>query len=54
MLMYADDTATVCYIRQNIAKGVIDVEVLKLWEWISDNKLSLNIAKIKYIYKSKQ
>ena len=32
-----------------IGEEVINVELLKLWDWRRENKLSLNIAKIKYM-----
>ena len=47
--MYADDTTLYCNINQNISEEVINVELLKLWEWLGANKLSLNIAKTKYM-----
>ena len=49
MLMYADDTNLYCNINQDIGKEVINAELLKLWEWLGANKLSLNIAKTKYM-----
>ena len=47
--MYADDTTLYCNINQNIGEEVINAELLKLWEWLGANKLSLNIAKTKYM-----
>ena len=47
--MYADDTTLYCNISQNISEEVINVELLKLWDWLGANKLSLNIAKTKYM-----
>ena len=47
--MYADDTTLYCNINQNIGEEVINAELLKLWEWPGANKLSLNIAKTKYM-----
>ena len=49
MLMYADATTLYCNISQDIGEGVINAELSKLWEWLGANKLSLNIAKIKYM-----
>ena len=49
MLMYADDTTLYCNINQNISEEVINVELLKLWDWLGANKLSLNMAKTKYM-----
>ena len=49
MLMYADDTTLYCNINQNMDEEVINVELLKLWERLGANKLSLNIANTKYM-----
>ena len=49
MLIYADDTTLYCNINQDIGEKVINAELLKLWEWLDANKLSLNIAKTKYM-----
>ena len=49
MLMYADDTTLYCNINQNIGEELINAELTKLWEWLGANKLSLNIAKTKYM-----
>ena len=49
MLMYADDTTLYCNINQNIGETLINSELTKLWEWLGANKLSLNIAKTKYM-----
>ena len=49
MLMYSDDTTLYCNSNQDIGEEVINTELLKLWEWFGANKLSLNIAKTKYI-----
>ena len=38
-----------CKINQDIGEEVINAELLKLWEWLGANKLSLNIAKTKYM-----
>ena len=43
--MYADDTTLYCNINQNIGDEIINAELMKLWEWLGANKLSLNIAK---------
>ena len=45
----ADDTTLYCNINQDIYEEVINSELLKLWEWLGANKLSLNIAKTKYM-----
>ena len=47
--MYADDTTLYCNINQIIVEGLINAELTKLWEWLGANKLSLNIAKTKYM-----
>ena len=47
--MYADDTTLYCNISQNIGEEVINAELSKIWEWLGANKLSLNIAKTKYM-----
>ena len=49
MLMYADGTTLYCNINQNISEEVINVELLKLRDWLGANKLSLKIAKTKYM-----
>ena len=49
MLMYADDTTLYCNINQNIGEELINADFTKLWEWLGANKLSLNIAKTKYM-----
>ena len=45
--MYAYDTTLYCNINQNIGEDVSNAELLKLWEWLGANKLSLYIAKLK-------
>ena len=47
--MYADDTTLYCNINQIIGEDLINPELTKLWEWLGANKLSLNIAKTKYM-----
>ena len=47
--MYADDTTLYCNISQNIGEEVINAELSEIWEWLGANKLSLNIAKTKYM-----
>ena len=50
--MYADDTTLYCNnatFSQNIGEEVINAELSKIWEWLGANKLSLNIAKTKYM-----
>ena len=47
--LYADDITLYCNINQDIGEEAINAELLKLWEWLGANKLSLNIAKTKYM-----
>ena len=49
ILMYADNTTLYCNISQNKGEEVINAELMKLWDWLGANKLSLNIAKTKYM-----
>ena len=49
MLLYADDTTLYCNISRDIGEEVINAELSILWEWLGANKLSLNIAKTKYM-----
>ena len=49
MLMYVDDTTLHCNINQNTGEELINAELTKLWEWLGANKLSLSIAKTKYM-----
>ena len=47
--MYADNTTLYCNISPNKGEEVINAELMKLWDWLGANKLSLNIAKTKYM-----
>ena len=47
--MYVDDITLYCNISQTIGEEVINAELMKLWDWRGANKLSLNIAKTKYM-----
>ena len=49
MLMYADDTTLYCNINQTITAKTINREVIKISQWLGANKLSLNVAKIKFM-----
>ena len=49
MMMYAGDTTLYCNINQNIEEEIINAELMKLLEWLGANKLSLIIAKTKYM-----
>ena len=43
MVMYADDTTLFCNIDNNVTEDVINRELLKVYEWLGANKLSLNV-----------
>ena len=47
--MYADDTTLFCNIDNNVTEDVINRELLKVGEWLGANKLSLNVAKTKFM-----
>ena len=47
--MYVKDTALYCNINQNIGEELINAELMKLREWLDAIKLSLIIAKTKYM-----
>ena len=49
MLMYADDTTLYCNINQNILEIEINHEFGKVSQWLSVNKLSLNVGKTKFM-----
>ena len=49
MLMYADDTTLYCNLNQNTCAIVINNELDKISEWLSSNKLSLNVRKTKFM-----
>jgi len=49
MLMYADDTTLYCNLNQDVNEAVINNELVKVNNWLSSNKLSLNINKTKFI-----
>ena len=49
MLNKAADTTLYRNINQNTGEEVINVKLLKLWDWLGANNLSLNIAKEKYM-----
>ena len=48
MVMHADNTTLFCNIDNNVTEDVINRELLKVYEWLGANKLSLNVAKIKF------
>ena len=50
MIMYADDTTLFCDINRNSAdEHLLNVELCKITDWLSANKLSLNVTKTKCI-----
>ena len=49
MLMYADDTTLCCNLNGVNSEVTINNELLKISEWLSSNKLSLNIKKTKFM-----
>ena len=49
MVMYADDTTLFCNIDNNVTEDVINRELHKVYEWLGANKLSLNVAKTKFM-----
>ena len=51
MLMYADDTTLYCNLNGVNSEVKINNELSKISEWLSSNKLSLNIKKIKFMSK---
>ena len=48
MLMYADDTTLYCNINDANSEQVNN-ELCKISDWLSSNKLSLNVNKTKYM-----
>ena len=48
MIMYADDTTLICDINGNPAdEHLLNMELCKITDWLSANKLSLNVNKTK-------
>ena len=48
MIMYADDTTLFCDINGNPAdEHLLNMELCKITDWLSENKLSLNVNKTK-------
>ena len=55
MLIYADDTTLICNLDQLRNEPILNLELSKINDWMSSNKLSLNIKKTKYmIYHTNQ
>ena len=49
MLMYADDTTLYCNINNANSGTILNNELCKISDWLSSNKLSLNVKKTKYM-----
>ena len=47
--VYADDTTLYCNINQTITAETINRELIKISQWLGANKLSLNVAKTKFM-----
>ena len=48
--MYADDTTLFCGINRNPAdEHLLNTELCKITDWLSANKLSLNVNKTRYM-----
>ena len=47
--MYADGTTLYCNINQQTTENDINIELIKIKHWLSANKLSLNVAKTKFM-----
>ena len=50
MLMYADDTTLYCNLNGVNFEVKLNNELSKISEWLSSNKLSLNIKKTKFFF----
>ena len=48
-MMMCADTPIYCNIDQNVSNKVINLELSKVSQWFTDNKLSLNVAKAKFM-----
>ena len=48
--MYADDTTLYCNLNGVNSEVTINIELSKISEWLSSNKLSLNIKKTKFMF----
>ena len=49
MLMYADDTTLYSNINNANSDIILNNELCKISDWLSSNKLSLNVKKTKYM-----
>ena len=49
MIVYADDTTLYCNFNETTTEGIINTELSHVNVWLKANKLSLNVAKTKFI-----
>ena len=49
MIMYADDTTLYCNINETTMEGIINTKLSHVNVWLKANKLSLNVAKTKFM-----
>ena len=49
MLMYADDTTLYCNLDDSTSDILLNNELTKITDWLSSNKLSLNVKKTKFM-----
>ena len=49
MLMYADDTTLYCNLDDLTSDILLNNELTKITDWLSSNKLSLNVKKTKFM-----
>ena len=49
MLMYADDTTLYCNVDKYSSNNSINIKLTKISNWLSSNKLSLNVKKTKFM-----
>ena len=49
MLMYADDTMSYCNLDDSASEILLNNELTKITDWLSSNKLSLNVKKTNFM-----
>ena len=49
MIMYTDNTTLYCNINETTTEGIINTELSHVNVWLKANKLSLNVAKTKFM-----
>ena len=49
MLMYADDTTLYCNLDDSTSEILLNNELTKITDWLSSNKLYLNVKKTKFM-----